>query len=87
MNQHKNYQKTLTEMYGLMVGFNPTRATPVSRGRNKGLNVGNVEVESETIGAREHGSGSGIWRNLECWRCVGGKNEEGLPKTRQGKRK
>ena len=51
-------------MYGLMVVLEPTRATPVSRGRTEGLNFGNVVVESETIGDREHGSGGGIGINL-----------------------
>ena len=46
--QQKNYPKTLTGMHGLMVVFDPTRATPVSGGRNEGLNFGNVAVESKT---------------------------------------
>ena len=69
--QQKNCPKTLTDMDRLMVEFEPTRATPVSGGRNKGLNFGNVAVESETTGDREHGSGGGIGRKLECWRCWG----------------
>ena len=32
--QQKNYPKTLTDMYGLMVAFEPTRPTAVSGGRN-----------------------------------------------------
>ena len=47
---HMNYPKKLTDMYGLMVVFNPTRAIPVSGGRNEGLNFGNVAAESETAG-------------------------------------
>ena len=31
--QHKKYPKTLTDMYRLMVAFDPTRPTPVSGGR------------------------------------------------------
>ena len=42
--QQKNYPKTLTDMYRLIVAFDPTRATPVSGGRNKGMNFGNVAV-------------------------------------------
>ena len=34
VKQQKNYPKTLTGMYGLMVVFDPTRATAVSGGRN-----------------------------------------------------
>ena len=69
--QQKNYPKTLTDMYRLMVAFEPTRATLVSGGRNKGLNFGNVDVESETTGDREHVSGGGIGINIECWTCGG----------------
>ena len=47
-------------MYGLIVAFEPTRATPVVGGRNEGLNFENVTVESETTGNREHVSGCGI---------------------------
>ena len=48
--QQKNYPITLTGMYGIMVVFNPTRATPVSTGRNKGMNFGNVVANSKTTG-------------------------------------
>ena len=58
-------------MYGLMVDLEPTRATPVSRGRNEGLNFRNVVAESETTGDGNHGSSGGIGRNLECWNCGG----------------
>ena len=60
-------------MYGLMVALDPTRATPVSRGHNEGLNFVNVVAESETAGDRYHGSSGGVWRKLECWHC-GGEN-------------
>ena len=53
-------------MYGLMVDFEPTRATMVSRGRNKGLNSGNVAVKSETAEDMDHVSGGGIGIKLEC---------------------
>ena len=58
-------------MYGLMVVFEPMRATPVSGGHNEGLTFGNVVIESETTGDREHGSSGGMGRKLECWRCGG----------------
>ena len=51
-------------MYGLMVAFETTRATPVSWGRKEGLNFRNVAVESETAGDRDHGSGGDIGRKL-----------------------
>ena len=44
--QRSNYPRTLTNMYGLILAFNPTRATPVSGGRNEGLNFGNVVADS-----------------------------------------
>ena len=40
--QQKNYPKTRTDMYGLMVAFEPTRAPAVSGGQNKGINFGNI---------------------------------------------
>ena len=46
--QHTTYPKTLTDMYGLMVAFDPTRATAVSGGRNEGMNFGNVAAEPGT---------------------------------------
>ena len=42
--QQKKYPKNLTDMYMLMLAFDPTRPTPVSRGRNEGMNVGNMVV-------------------------------------------
>ena len=30
--KHRNYPRTLTDMYGLMVTFEPTRETPVAGG-------------------------------------------------------
>ena len=46
--QQKNYPKTFTDMYGLMVAFKHTRPTSVSGGRNKGMNFGNVAVKPRT---------------------------------------
>ena len=58
-------------MYGLMMAFEPTRATPVGGGRNKGLNFGNVVSDSKTTGDRDHSGGGDIGRKLECWHCGG----------------
>ena len=58
-------------MYRLMVAFDSTRETPVSGGRNEGMNFGNVAVEYGTEGDGDHVSGGGTWRKLECWRCGG----------------
>ena len=62
--QQRNCPKTLTDMYGEIVVFNHTRAKPVSGGRNKGLNFGNVAIESKTAGDSNHVSGGGIGRKL-----------------------
>ena len=83
--QQKNYPKNFTDMYGLMVAFKPTRATPVSGGRNKGINVRNVAVESGIAGERDNGSGGGTGRNLECWRCGGEHTKRVCPKRAEEK--
>ena len=70
-NQQKKYPKTLTDMYGLMVAFDPTRPTPVSGGHNEDMNFGNVAVESGTGGDGDHGGGGGIGINFGCWCCGG----------------
>ena len=69
--QQNNYLKTLTDMYGLMVAFNPTRAAAVSGGRNEGMNFGNVAAEPGTGGDGYHGSFSATDRKIVCWRCGG----------------
>ena len=76
-------------MYGLMVAFESKRATPVSGGRNEGLNFGNVAVEYKTTGDRYHGSVGGIRRKLECWRCGGEHVKRDCPKggEEKGKKK
>ena len=59
-------------MYGLMVGFEPKRATPVARGRNKGLNFGKVVADSEDPGTGDTGGGyGGAGRKLKFWNCRG----------------
>ena len=58
-------------MYGLMVMFEPTRATPLAGGRNKGLNFGNMVANSKTTGDRDNGGVGGIEINMECWKCGG----------------
>ena len=69
--QQRNYQRTLTDMHRLMVAFDPTRETPVDRGRNEGLNFGNVVADSERSGDGDHDGGGGTGRKLEFWNCVG----------------
>ena len=43
--QQQNHPKTLTDMYGPMVAFEPARPTAVSGGPNEGMNFGNVATE------------------------------------------
>ena len=85
--QQRNYPITLTNMYGLMLKFDPKRATPVAGGRNKGLNFGIVVTDSETTGDRDHGSGDDIGENLECWHCGGEHLKRNLPKRAEEKKK
>ena len=64
--QQRNYPRMLIDMYMLMLAFFPTRATAVARGRNKGLNIGNVVNDSKVTGDRDRGSGGGIGRKMDC---------------------
>ena len=50
----KNYPKYLTDMNGLMVMFELTRLILMSRGRNEGMNFGNVTVKPRTGGDGDH---------------------------------
>ena len=52
-------------MYGLMVAFENTRATPVSGARNEGLNFGNMVAYSEHAGDGDHGGAGDIGKKLE----------------------
>ena len=63
--QQGNYLRILTAMYGIMVTFDPTRATSVGGGRNEGLNFGNVVSEYKFRGDRDHCSGGSTGRKLE----------------------
>ena len=58
-------------MYGLMVAFDPTRATPVDGGRNEGLNFRNVVADSEGTGDGDHGGDGDTGRKLGFWHCGG----------------
>ena len=51
-------------MYGLMVAFDHSMATPVSGGHKKGLNFSNVVADSKTTGYWDHGGGCSIGRKL-----------------------
>ena len=62
--KHRNYPRTITDMYGLMVAFVPTRATVVVGGRNEGLNFGNVVADSKGTEDGGHGGGGGIGRKM-----------------------
>ena len=69
--QQKKHPKTLTDMYGLMVAFEPTRPTAVSGGRNEGMNVWNVTVKPRTGVDGDHGGSGGTARKIEYYRCAG----------------
>ena len=64
--QNRNDPRTLTNMYGLMVAFEPTREKTVAGGRNKGLNFRNVAADSKNTGDGDHGGGGDMGRNIEC---------------------
>ena len=81
----KKSPKTLTDVYGLMVAFEPMRATAVSVGRNEGMNFGNVAVELGTRGDGDHGRGSATSRKIKCWRCGGGHIKRNFLKHAEGK--
>ena len=83
--QQKNYPKTLTEIYKLMVALYPTRPTAVSRGRNEGMNFGNVAVEPGTRRGGNHGGGDCRVRNIECWNCGGDHMKRDCPKRAEDK--
>ena len=78
-NQQKNYPKTLTDMYRMMVAFEPTRSTPVSGWRNKGVNLGNVAVKPGYGRDWDHGGGSTV-RKIERWRYGGDHMKRDCPK-------
>ena len=85
VKQHKNYPKTLTDMYRLMVAFEPTRPTAVSWGQNKGMNFENVAVELGTEEDRYHGGGGGTATNIGCWSCGGDHMKRDFPKLSEEK--
>ena len=68
-----------------MVALDPTRATPLSRGHNKGLNFRNVAIKSKTAGDRDHGGGGSMGRKLDCWRCGGKHMKRDCPKRAKEK--
>ena len=79
-NQQLNYPKALTDMCRLMVAFGPTRETPVARGRNAGLNSGNVVANSKGTENGDTGGGGSIGRKLEYWHCGGTHLKRNSPK-------
>ena len=85
--QQENYPNTLTDMYGLMVAFETTRATAVSGGRNKGMNFGNVAAEPGTGGDRGHVGDSATAIKIDCWRYGGKHMKRYCPKrSEEGKK-
>ena len=78
--QQNKYPKTFTDMYRLLVAFEPTRPTLADERRNKGMNFGNVAVESGNRGDGDHGGSGGTCRKFECWLCGGGHMNRYCPK-------
>ena len=83
--QHKNYPETITDMYGLMVAFETTRATAVSGGQNEGIHFRNVAAEPGTGGDRDHDGGCATARKIECWHCGGDHIKRDCPKRAKEK--
>ena len=83
--QQNNYPKNLTDMYGLILVFNPTRPTPVYRGRNEVMNFGNVVVEPRTGAGGYYCGVGGTVRKIECWRCGGDHMRRDCPKRAKDK--
>ena len=83
-----NYPKTLIYMYGIFVAFEPTRATLVARGRNKGMNFRNVFADSEDPGTGDTSDGgNGAGRKLEFWHCGGEHLKINIPDRAEEKHK
>ena len=70
-----------------MVAFKPTRPTPVSRGRNEGMNFGNVSVESRTGGGGGHGGGGVTGKNIYFFLCGWDYMKRYCPKRAEDKQK
>ena len=85
--QQRKYPINITTMYGLMVEFEPTKATPVAGGRNEVPNFRNVVANSETIGDGDNVGGGGIGRNMECWNCGGEHMKRDCPRHAEEKQK
>ena len=66
-------------MYGLMMVFEPTRATPVAGSCTKGMNFGNVVAKSEGTGNGDTGGRGGAGRKMECCHCGGGNLKRNCP--------
>ena len=64
--QHKNYPRISTNVYRLIVAFDPMGVTPVAGGCNEGLNFGNVVAYFNGTGNRDHGGDGGTGIKLEC---------------------
>ena len=85
--QQRNYPRNLTNMYGLMVAFDPERVTPVAGGCNDGLHFGNEVANSEGTWNGDHGGCGGTWRKLDCWHFGGGHLKSKCPNHAEEKEK
>ena len=65
--QQGNYPKTLVDMYGMMVEFDPKSSAVVTRGHNERLIFRNVATNSEAAGTGDVVSVvNGAGRKIEC---------------------
>ena len=71
----------VTEIYGLMMKFEPMRVTLVSRAFNEGLNFGNIATKNEEGGTGDTDSG----RKRKYWNCGSNHLKSRIPswKTRE----
>ena len=67
-------------MCGVMVEFEPTRVTPVTRGRNEGLNFVNVVANSKGKGNGDPGGVGIAGRKLKCLNYGGEHLQSNCPK-------
>ena len=59
----------------------------MARGRNEGLNFGNVVAGSEGTENGDPGGVGGSWRKLDCWHCGGEHLKINCPKCAEEKEK
>ena len=86
--QQRNHPKTITDMYGLMVVFEPTRMAAVTGGHNEGLKFGTVANDTKYGGYGYVDSGrESTWRKRYGWNCGGDQLKMNCPKLSKDRAK